>query len=223
MKKIKRVLAMILILSVSAMFAGCDLPIVGVFDAAGYIQSLLDAQYKGIFDQYIEFTQDTAENAEQFYNDNATGEAMYWASVYGMDAHMTEDTTARAGELFKQIYQNAKYDVTLSAKDGTTYLVKVVVTPIVTFAEHIEDFLAVDHEMDERYANGEFDSMSDEELYEYYMNCYIDVVENTIVPNISYGEPVEFIVQVPRAEDGSYYYQDSDFSNIDNYVILYQQ
>ena len=123
----------------------------------------------------------------------------------------------------------ADYTVVSSTKqDDGTFAVKVTIRPLDIlhlvsdgieegFAGFWEKFEAVDTE-----------SMSDEEFESWYVDPFakeyydtaLDLLESKI-DEMGYMDEKSIVIQVQQSEDGSLYFSDEDWVNLDNLIIDY--
>ena len=123
--------------------------------------------------------------------------------------------------LFRSIASTTKQD------DGT-FAVKVNIKPLdilhlvsdnfeESFTAFFTKFEAVDTE-----------SMSDEELETWYVNTFaaeyydtlLDLIESQI-DSMGYLDEKSIVIQVQQSEDGSLFFSDEDWINLDNLIIDY--
>ena len=225
----KRMLAAGLAAGLLAALAACGVGGVTAKDASTYIQGDLDATYKGICSQdYIDLVEDMTEaDAEEMYQSNIEWEAenlMYYLAINFPD----DAVTARAQELVKEIYSNAKYTVGNASKmDNGDYAVEVVISPIEVLSL-MEDNLWDDHWNEVLSQNGvtaqeQIDAMSDEEytvLESQYGMLMLDEVE-ALMSELTYGEDQSVMLQLKKDDEGYYSPVSTGYQKLDEIMIDY--
>lgn len=188
-----------------------------------YVQSLLDLDYKGITDTYLELVDDTKENAESYY-----GQCMeYWAYlladhfliVYDINEEVHADMIA----LTEEIFANVKYEVADAVKSGDDYTVKVTIHPMLFVEKAYDEVAAYGNDFQERSDNGEYGDYENDE--EAYMNREIEYATEVIgilrgyVSQIEYDEPVVKYVGITKDAEGYYGISDEDYSDLEGYLL----
>ncbi len=207
-------------------------------EASECVQVELDTTYKGQFQGFVDFYSNvTTDDAKSQYDANVEGEA--YAFLYGLGPQALDDSgdsveptemqLHEVKELYKKIYAKADYTVVSSTKqDDGTFAVKVTIRPLDIlhlvsdgieegFAGFWEKFEAVDTE-----------SMSDEEFESWYVDPFakeyydtaLDLLESKI-DEMGYMDEKSIVIQVQQSEDGSLYFSDEDWVNLDNLIIDY--
>lgn len=188
-----------------------------------YVQSLLDLDYKGITDTYLELVDDTKENAESFY-----GKCMeYWAYILAdhflIVYDINEEVKADMIALTEEIFANVKYEVADAVKAGDGYMVEVTISPMLFVEKAYNEVVEYGNAFQERSDNGEFgDYENDEEAYTAreieYANEVIAILRS-YVSQIEYDEPVTKVVKITKDEDGLYGISDDDYADLENYLL----
>lgn len=207
-------------------------------DASKCVQVELDTTYKGVFDGFVDFYSNvTTQDARDQYDANIEAEA-YNVMVglgpesldgSGSSVEPTDMQLHRAKELYGKIYAKADYSIASTTKqDDGTFAVKVNIKPLdilhlvsdnfeESFTAFFTKFEAVDTE-----------SMSDEELETWYVNTFsaeyydtlLDLIESQI-DSMGYLDEKSIVIQVQQSEDGSLFFSDEDWINLDNLIIDY--
>lgn len=229
MKLMKRMAAIGLAVGLLAALAACGGGGLTAKDASAYIQGDLDATYKGIYDaDYIDMVEDmTQDDAEEMYQNNIEWEAenlMYFLEI----GYPDEAVTAKAQELVKEIYSNAKYSVgTASKLDNGDFAVEVVISPIEVLSL-MDETLWADHWDEVLSQNGittqeQIDAMSDEEytvLDSQYGMLMLGEVE-TLMSQLTYGEDQSVMLQLKLDDEGYYSPVSTGYQKLDEIMIDY--
>ena len=83
-------------------------------------------------------------------------------------------------------------------------------------------------EFQAKFGAVDVESMSDEEFETWYVETFsreyydtlLDLLEEQI-PNLDYMDEKSIVIQVQQSEDGSLYFSDEDWVNLDNLIIDY--
>lgn len=195
----------------------------GGFDAASLLKGNLDVIYLGTCDDsHLKSVGLTREEANEYYEEGILVEADYFADYFQSDYDsLSEATQQKIVDMYKQIYAKSKYELGNTTKNGETYLVSLTVYPIDIISKYVdEDFDAFYDDFEARLNNGEFDSLSDAEFEELWINEIIDGVSARL-DKIDYLEPEVISVQIAKDSDGYYTITDNDFQRIDSLIIQY--
>lgn len=229
MKLWKRAAAVGLAVGLLAALAACGGGGLTAKDASTYIQGDLDATYRGIYDSdYIDMVEDmTQADAEEVYQNNIEWEAenlMYFLAIgYPDDA-----VIAKAQELVKEIYSNAKYSVgTASKLDNGDFAVEVVISPI-EILSLMDESLWTDHWDEVLSQSGvttqeQIDAMSDEDytvLDSQYGMLMLGEVE-ALMSQLTYGEDQSVMLQLKLDDEGYYSPVSTGYQKLDEIMIDY--
>lgn len=206
-------------------------------DASKCVQVELDATYKGQFDGMVDFyTNVTAEDGREQYDANVQGEAYNFLTGLGPDnvdgtgaVEPTELQLHRAYGIFEDIYAQSKYTIVSSTKqsDGT-FAVKVSVEPLdiihlldENYEEGFEEFWTKFDAVDvEGMSDEEFETWYEDTFAEEYYDTLMDVLEAQ-VDDMGYLDEKSIVIQVQQDEDGSLFFSDEDWMNLDALIIDY--
>lgn len=169
------------------------------FDAAGYVKSVLDANYHKEYKSYAAFRQLSEEEAEKEIMDSINLQLdLEIATVGGI----TEDGKERYRELSAEIDKLAKYEVTEAQKqDDGSYIVTVSVEPSNVFQIMEQVMTDVATEMMGQGATLE----SDEEFTEYLLEGMKRCIDQN-----AYGEAQTVKVAVSADDSDAYGISEED-------------
>lgn len=214
---IKRIFAAICILTLTLSMTGCNLMGNTKKTYSAYVQSLLDANYKADFSQYLTITGVTEAEAEQVYNDGIVYLAEALMSAYGVNDVEGSDIKAQFMELAKEIYRHASYEITSVDKTDGVYYVTVTVYPIDILLITYDDTVQYIQSMNEKVTAGDY---NDYELDDYeieYAQGIIQILTNAL-PDIGNEDGTEITVTI--LDNGEYYYiSDADFLALDKAIL----
>ena len=197
-----------------------------------YVQSLLDLDYKGITDTYLELVDDTKENAESFYDQCME----YWAYILANNYQLyvavqgdETDTMYDEGvhdalvQLTKDIFSHVKYEVADAVKTGDYYTVEVTLYPMLFTDLTKEEITAYQDEFNAATEAGEYGAYGEDEADTMaaevaYANRVIEILSAS-TSKIDYDAPVSKIVKITKDEMGYYGISDQDYADLENYLL----
>ena len=197
------------------MLGGCT-----KFDCSGYIQAMLDSIYKGDHAAYAKLTKLSEERLAENYEEGINAEIetlISYMNISESSSYVNEATRSNAREMFKKIYQYANYTVGEADAKGN---VTVTIQPINIYQLAQDELMTYNNDFYTRNDNGEFASMEDEEFYSTYIQGAIDIL-NKYVDQIGYGAPQDVTVRVKANSQNVYSIKDSEFLELDKYIINY--
>lgn len=210
-----------LLLALALLLTACG---VGGAVASRLVQGNLDAIYFGEpGEDYLELVNATPEDIEETYQQGMEVEAQTFAYYYSVD-YLPDDLLAEIADMYKQIYQSAKYEVgTASELSDGSYAVPVTVYPLNILelvnergAEYTEAYNA-------QFTDGQIASMTEEEYMEYDAGWARTIVQCCLdcIPDMDYMEPESLVIQVAQDSDGYWRMNEDDFAAFDAVVIYY--
>lgn len=213
----KKVILVILLCAVIAAGAAVYL-YMNRFDAAAYVQAVLDVSYKNQTAEYMEITGVSQEEADAVFEDNldATMEE-FEAAV------MPEDLQPQYRELFAEIAKSVNYTVgeAEKEKDGS-FAVPLKVKPVCLFTDTYETFT----QRAQEYAGEITESVmqgaampADDEMQNEVYRIYYEVLKEGMENGPLYGEAEDIILHVSKNEDGDYEINTDDMKALDALLI----
>lgn len=222
MKK-KLVLLLVLVMTVSMLGACSSYSDRNAMDYGAYVQSLLDLDYKGITDKYLELVDDTKENAESFYGTTM----QYWmyqlADLYQVYVDGDEGLYNDMLALTESIFAKVKYEVADAVKTDDYYTVEVTLYPMLFTEMTRDEVQAYQDQFNTQAANGEFGDYGNNDADTLrgeieYGNQVISILEK-YVSQIEYDKAVSKIVKITKDEDGLYGISDEDYADLEGYLL----
>lgn len=218
MKQIgKRITAFVLAMLMILGLTGCS-----AFESkskkyAAYITCLLDANYKGQFETFLDMTDSDKEATQAVYEEGIAHLADSLIAYYGIE--LVDDGTIRNTfiELTKQIYAASKYEARPAVKSGNTYTVEVLVYPMDILESTYNDVITYIQTFNAKKDAGDFDEYEIEQYEVEFAQGIIDIL-TAAIPNISYKEPASTIVTI-QTDDHSYFISQDDFTKLDHNLI----
>ncbi len=173
------------------------------FDAAGYVNSVLDANYHDEYAQYAEFRQITEEEAEEELNLLVDTQLLSQAASAGI---LSDDGVEKYKDQVDQIDKLSKYEVKGAEKqEDDNFIVTIEVEPSDVYQTVEANLTAV---AEEKIAEGV--DMADQTAYE---EMVLEGIQRSIDGN-TYGEPATIEVAVTADSSGAYGISDEDMQKI---------
>lgn len=215
--KIKRiVLTVIISVLMLTSLSGCSvLSLFNSFDASKYVLGMMDAYYKGIFENYLEQTEDTEENAQKVYDDVMAAKAEVFAAYAGVE--LNEESKPVFEEFVRKIYSQVKYEVKEAVKTKENFTVDIVISPMLILESIEEQYNKYVEDFNARNDAYEFSDWTDEEYDKEYERGILEIFKNS-GDNIQYGEDVTITVNVVL-EGETYNVSEADIMKIDEKVL----
>lgn len=204
MKK-KSLLITALVLCLAMLLGGCKK--ITPEDAQTYVQSLLDASYKGEFKDYMKLTNSTEEEAQELYDDGIET-TMEMAQISGME--MSEELQEKYRQLFIDMYKNVDYTLSNPQEDGEGFTVDVTVKPYTIFENMEDDLLAIMQDDMDTIAS----LSSDEEINEYVFQKTYDLLASKM-ESPEYGDEETITVHIEKNDDGLLTASQDDLTSIE--------
>lgn len=178
-------------------------------DAKLYAESVLDASYKGEFEEYIKQTDSTEEEARNAYESNL--DALMKESGFE-EAGISEELQANYRQLFQDMLKSAKYHVG-DAKEDTkdSFTIDVTVSAFTAFAGISEE---TNNWLTEQFVDAT-EVPEEAELNEMFFQKMYELMAAKI-SDPAYGEEMIVTIHVKPDSDGVYYIPDEDLTAIDS-------
>lgn len=180
-------------------------------DAEDYVQSALDAGYKGEFGKYAKITDSTQEEAKALYNGNMEA---FLASV-GLDAQTSpHELKEQYEELFQQIFALEKYTVGEAKETDNGYEVPVEIEKLLIFSD-------VDAELEAKLV-GQVKELgtdaSEEDVNRLALETMYGMLQERVA-NPVYGEKETLDVHVAQNDAGTWNISQKDLEALDEEMM----
>lgn len=216
-KNLKKVIAMLGMACMLTSVTACQ----PKFDAAGYVKSYADANYKGEFDKYAELCKVDVSQAEKVYNENVETMVTTLASGLELDDEMEQKYTNLVKELIGKVKYTVEDDV--EYKDGE-FTVKVK-TERLNFVVDTSEAYKLGKEIGEKAAKEYLKEHKKVDQSEYTEFLESKVVEalyeyfSDVVKNATYDEAETIEITVAENDEGLYAMSEAEISEFDNALI----
>lgn len=210
--KFKRVITLIFIMIfVTSLLTACG----GLTEeeAQSYVQSVLDASYKGEFDAYIEETNATKEEAEEMFNENVDATL----KNAGFDElNLNDELTEKYRNLFIKLAKLANYEITdVSKNDDGDFIIEVTTKPL-DYMSGVEEEMS--NILTDKFMNmTEFPS--EDEIFKISSEVMYNLIEEKI-ENPEYGNSTTVVLRLEVNDEEEYQINKDDFVTLDNSLYL---
>lgn len=214
---IKKLFAAVVVFTLIFTISGCNLMGNTKKTYSSYVQSLLDANYKAEFTEYMAITGVSEEEARQVYEDGIEYLAEALMTAYGVNDVEGSDIKEQFKTLAEEIYSHASYEITDVAKVDGVYQVTVTIYPIDILVITYDDIVAYIENTNARVTAGDY---NDYELEDYELEYAEGILQilTAALPDISNEEGVAVTVTI-LDNDEYYYISDADFLALDQSIL----
>ncbi len=171
----------------------------------------------GATEDYMKASGASQEEADNLYQANIEYLADNIITYYGITITDAPELKADYIELAKLIYSKCNYSVSKARKDGSVYLVDVIIYPMDLFAQTSQEVSTYVETFNQGVDDGKYDDYTLTEYETEFSKGMVEILTNGSI-NMTYCEPVTITVEI--IEDGdTYYISDRDFMRIDAAMI----
>ena len=176
-------------------------------EAVDYVQSALDASYRGEFEEYVSVTDSTLEEAEAMYQQNIENVV---SGIGVEELGISEELSQQYRDIAPDLLALAKYEAVSAEETDAGFDVEVSIEPFTGY-EGLQDELnaAIEEE-----AAGLTEVPTDAEANEIVYRNMLEL----LIPRIeapTYGEAEPFTIHVIRGEDNMYEISEEDLVEMD--------
>lgn len=181
------------------------------FDAAGYTKSVLDANYRGEYEDYAKFRNLSKEDAQQEIEDNRDKLAEQELATLGLSG---DEAKATYLESVRTIETLAKYEVKDAEKqDDDSFVVTIEVEPATVYQTLEQHSVDVAQEM--------IDEGRDTSDSTIIMDLLVESINRAVADN-TYGEKTTIEIKVTPDGDNAYGISDSDMEKMEEALFPQQ-
>ena len=182
-----------------------------------YVRSLIDANYLGKPDEYMDVTGAARSEAEAAYYSTVMRLADNLSSYYGISTGEDTEIEGRFTDLARAVYGKTRYEVSpVRTEEGVSY-VDVTIYPMDLLNTTHEQILSYISDLDSRVAAGEFNDTVKEDYMHQLGSGILDILD-TAAQSMTYKDPVTVSVRIISGKN-DYYISDADFKAIDAAII----
>ena len=215
----KRFIYLISIFIITLLFIGCFTDEKAT-EYQKYLESAMNASYRGEFDEYLILAETTKEEAEELYDDTIkymANQIMIFNSIN--NGYISDEAKDKYYELAKKVLLKTKYTVNEARKIDGIYQIKVEIEPIDIWAATYDEIEEYINEFNNKYPD--YEGMLDEEILEAEEEYAINILEilEKYVDDMQYKDKVSKIVEIEIGDDHLYGISKSSWNDIDDCVM----
>lgn len=200
MKKFKHLLFVLCMVLSMSFVTGCSKKDTDTYK--NYVQSVLDTNFKGIYQDYMKLTDSKEEAAAKIYEANISAITDDFLTS-GLITDPSEEEKEQLRQFAISLLSKADYNITgVEEKDGA-YYVNVEIRPYVFYPTLQDKLLTKYSELSEKYLDVDIDSMSNEDYTAYvkeYNEATLSLMDEVLNMN-EYKEPVTISCNIIVSKD----------------------
>ncbi|MBR6171999.1 MAG: hypothetical protein IKQ49_02365 [Eubacterium sp.] len=207
----KQILAGILLLLLGAL-CGCGASKENKYET--YVRSMISAVYQGSdYDSYCKATGISREEAEAAHKYVIQRLADNLCRIYSLDLEGNEALEQKLLGLSGRIYENIRFEVAPTRKEGDNYYVDVTLYPMEFLSGTNEKLEAYVTEYDSKVSAGEYNDVEKEEYQRSFASGVIETLE-TAAESVTYGDAVTVTVRIIESKN-TYAVSETDLKSVD--------
>ncbi len=214
MPKYKRLTIMLLSFALLFSLTGCEKGKSEHYQT--YVESLISANYLGVYSEYMNCTKSSEEDADAMYLQNVSRLADNLSAYYGLEI-TNDDVATSLMTLSKSIYSKTRFEVSPAYKDNNVYYVDVTVYPMDIIRNTNDKVLAYVQDFNNRVAAGEFNNYEKSD-YETSFASGLILILTEACDSMTYRDPVTIKARIITSKD-TFYISNDDFRAIDAAVL----
>lgn len=184
-----------------------------------YVVGIMDANYLGKYEKYMELTGSAQAEAERIYTANIQSFALEMAEALSVKTDVvTKGVTEQFFVIAENIYGQVKYQPVDVVREGDTYTVSLEVEPI-DFRETVrEPFQSAVNSFNEQAKCGDFDGYTDQEYEEAYGQAVVAALVDVNEMVYKDQTAVKVVLDYDK-ENNIYFISDEQMEALDHQVV----
>ncbi len=187
------------------------------FDAAAYVESVMDSVYRGEHEEYCQYAKIEEEEAEEAYREHLKSESLYFANLVGLT--QTDRTLYRTMAFYQRVYDASRYEAVSAQRTENGFRVEMKISPLNLFTAHVEDIENRVLAFSQRVQQGEFEGCTQEEIDQAYCDDLLGFLEGKL-DDPQWDDPRTITIQLTE-EQGAYFLDEQALLTIDRNLIPY--
>lgn len=185
-----------------------------------YVVGIMDANYLGQYEKYMEITGSAQAEAERIYQANVQAFALKMEEALSVKTEVvSKGVTERFITVAGNIYGQVKYRAVDVVREGDTYTVSLEVEPV-DFRETVrEPFQTAVDVFNEQAKNGDFDGYTDQEYEEAYGQAVVAALEGGVKEMVYKEKTTVKVVLDYDKENNIYLISDEQMEALDDKVV----
>ncbi len=187
------------------------------FDAAAYVESVMDSVYRGEHEEYCQYAKIEEEEAEEAYREHLKSESLYFANLVGLT--QTDRTLYRTMAFYQRVYDASRYEAVSAQRTENGFRVEMKISPLNLFTAHVEDIENRVLAFSQRVQQGEFEGCTQEEIDQAYCDDLLGFLEGKL-DDPQWDDPRTITIQLTE-EQGAYFLDEQALLTIDRNLVPY--
>ena len=142
-----------------------------------YMQNILDVNYKGSFDGYVDDNDGSKDDAQAMYDDTIDYLSVQLINHYSLANADSDEVKDIFNDTAKTIYSQAKYEVSQAYKNGDDYYVDVTVYPMDILNQVFDDVFAYIEDSNKKIAGGDYNNTGKEDYEAQFAQGVADIIQ----------------------------------------------
>lgn len=188
------------------------------FDAAAYVESVMDSVYRGEHEEYCQYAKIEEEEAEEAYREHLKSESLYFANLVGLT--QTDRTLYRTMAFYQRVYDASRYEAVSAQRTENGFRVEMKISPLNLFTAHVEDIENRVLAFSQRVQQGEFEGCTQEEIDQAYCDDLLGFLEGKL-DDPQWDDPRTITIQLTE-EQGAYFLDEQALLTIDRNLVPYK-
>lgn len=185
------------------------------FDAAAYVESVMDSIYRGEHETYCEYAEIEQDEAEQAYREHLKSESLYFANLVGLT--QTDRTLYRTMAFYQRVYAASRYEAVSAKKVEGGFDIEMKISPLNLFTAHVGEIENRVLAFSKRIQQGEFEGRTQEEINQAYCDDLLGFLEGQL-DEPQWDEPRTVTIHLTE-EQGIYFLGEEALRTIDRNLI----
>ncbi len=187
------------------------------FDAAAYVESVMDSVYRGEHEEYCQYAKIEEEEAEEAYREHLKSESLYFANLVGLT--QTDRTLYRTMAFYQRVYDASRYEAVSAQRTENGFRVEMKISPLNLFTAHVEDIENRVLAFSQRVQQREFEGCTQEEIDQAYCDDLLGFLEGKL-DDPQWDDSRTITIQLTE-EQGAYFLDEQALLTIDRNLIPY--
>lgn len=187
------------------------------FDAAAYVESVMDSVYRGEHEEYCQYAKIEEEEAEEAYREHLKSESLYFANLVGLT--QTDRTLYRTMAFYQRVYDASRYEAVSAQRTENGFRVEMKISPLNLFTAHVEDIENRVLAFSQRVQQGEFEGCTQEKIDQAYCDDLLGFLEGKL-DDPQWDDSRTITIQLTE-EQGAYFLDEQALLTIDRNLVPY--
>ena len=187
------------------------------FDAAAYVESVMDSVYRGEHEEYCQYAKIEEEEAEEAYREHLKSESLYFANLVGLT--QTDRTLYRTMAFYQRVYDASRYEAVSAQRTENGFRVEMKISPLNLFTAQVEDIENRVLAFSQRVQQREFEGCTQEEIDQAYCDDLLGFLEGKL-DDPQWDDSRTITIQLTE-DQGAYFLDEQALLTIDRNLLPY--